>query len=103
MRLLRSALSRLFPLFLLSLFTVSVFGQASYTAQIRGVITDQSGAVVPNVTVTVTNDDTGIVTTSRTNGEGLYILTGLRPAAYTLRAQVAGFQAVEKEGAGVAG
>ena len=98
MKLLRRVISTLFILFLLSFLSVAAFGQASYTAQIRGVITDKSGAVVPNAIVTVTNDDTGIVTTARTNGEGLYILTGLRPARYTLRAEVAGFQAVERKG-----
>src|ERR1041385_6377480 len=98
MKLLRRVISTLFILFLLSFLSVAAFGQASYTAQIRGVITDKSGAVVPNAIVTVTNDDAGIVTTARTNGEGLYILTGLRPARYTLRAEVTGFQAVERKG-----
>jgi hypothetical protein len=85
---------------LVLLFTLSImpaFGQASYTAQIRGVITDQSGAVVPNATVTITNEETGIGSTARTNDEGLYILTGLRPATYTLRAEGAGFQTIEKK------
>jgi hypothetical protein len=97
MKLLRRVISTLFALFLLSLLTVAAFAQASYTAQIRGVIADKSGAVIPNATVTVTNDDTGIVTIARTNNEGLYILTGLRPASYTLRVEVAGFQTVEKK------
>jgi Carboxypeptidase regulatory-like domain/TonB dependent receptor-like, beta-barrel len=94
----RLTFSTLFSLVLLSLLTVAAFAQGSYTAQIRGVITDSSGAVIPNATVTIVNDGTGITTTAHTNGEGLYILTGLRPSTYTLRAEAAGFQAVERKG-----
>ncbi|MBS1850501.1 MAG: TonB-dependent receptor [Acidobacteria bacterium] len=72
-------------------------GQASYTAQIRGVVTDRSGAVVPNATVTITNDATNISATAKTNSEGLYILTGLRPATYTIRADAADFRSLEKK------
>jgi hypothetical protein len=98
MRLLRNASFPLLPLFLTSLFAVYSFAQSSYTAQIRGVVTDKSGAMVADATVTITNDETGISNTARTNGQGLYILTGLRPASYTLRAQATGFQPVEKKG-----
>ena len=39
------------------LLSVPAWSQASYTAQIRGVVKDQSGALVPNATVTITNDE----------------------------------------------
>jgi hypothetical protein len=74
-----------------------VFGQASYTAQIRGVVTDQTGAVVPNATVTITNDATNISLTAHSNDHGLYVLTGLRPAVYTIGAEATGFRVVEKK------
>lgn len=73
------------------------FGQASYTAQVRGVVKDASGAMVPQATITITNDATGITTTARTDSNGMYILTGLRPATYTIRAEGSGFQAVEQK------
>ena len=60
-------------------------GQASYTAQVRGVVKDPSGAMVPQATITITNDATGISTTAHTDDHGLYILTGLRPAVYTIK------------------
>src|SRR5437764_302157 len=41
-------------------WVAEAWGQASYTAQIRGVVKDQSGALVPNATITITNDATGI-------------------------------------------
>jgi Carboxypeptidase regulatory-like domain len=71
--------------------------QASYTAQIRGVVKDQSGAIVANATVTITNDATGISQTSHTDNHGLYILTGLRPATYTIKADAAGFRSAEEK------
>jgi len=75
----------------------SAFGQASYTAQVRGVVKDQSGAMVTQATVTITNDATGISATTKTDEHGLYILTGLRPAVYTIKAEVAGFRVMEQK------
>ncbi len=71
-------------------------GQASYTAQIRGVVKDASGALVPQATITITNNGTGISTTSHTDNNGAYILTGLRPATYTIRAEGPGFRPSEQ-------
>lgn len=71
-------------------------GQASYTAQVRGVVKDQSGAMIPNATVTIINDATGILTTAHSDTNGLYILTGLRPAVYTIKADKPGFRAAEQ-------
>jgi hypothetical protein len=78
---------------------LSAFGwsQASYTAQIRGVVRDQSGALISNATITITNDTTGISVTSRSDDHGLYVLTGLRPAVYTIKADAAGFRLAEKK------
>jgi Carboxypeptidase regulatory-like domain/TonB dependent receptor len=86
----------IFGLTLLSLATI-VLGQASYTAQVRGVVKDQTGAMLPNATVTITNDATGIVVTSKSDEHGLFILTGLRPAVYTIRAEGAGFRPAEQK------
>ena len=75
----------------------TAFGQASYTAQIRGVVKDQSGAMVPKTTITIVNDATGITVTAQSDEHGSYILTGLRPAVYTIRADVAGFRPAEEK------
>ncbi len=84
-------------LVLLAGFAPRIAAQASYTAQIRGTVTDQSGALVPNATVTITNDATGIATTTRSDDHGLYILTGLRPASYTVKIEMQGFALVERK------
>lgn len=74
-----------------------IFGQGSYTAQIRGTVTDPSGAMVRDAAVTITNDATGISVLAKSNQQGLYILTGLRPASYTLKVEATGFRAIERK------
>jgi hypothetical protein len=62
---------------------------------ISGTVTDKSGAVLPGVTVTVTNQDTGIVRTGTTSTDGIYRLPALEPGFYTVRVELPGFQIVE--------
>ena len=84
-------------LIVLVLTAILAVGQASYTAQVRGEVKDPTGALVTGATVTITNDATGISVTSRTDDHGLYILTGLRPAVYTIKADAAGFRSAEQK------
>ncbi|HZP18302.1 MAG TPA: carboxypeptidase-like regulatory domain-containing protein, partial [Terriglobales bacterium] len=56
-----------------------ISAQASYTAQIRGTVADQSGAVIQNAKVTITNVSTNVNTAAKTDSKGLYLLPGLRP------------------------
>jgi hypothetical protein len=88
--------------FFLALFVVATvsfsFGQTSYTAQVRGLVADQSGAAITNASVTITNDGTGISSTARTNDRGEFLLTGLRPDRYTVKVEASGFQTYESKG-----
>lgn len=98
MRVCRPALSTPIRTIIIVFLTSGLaFAQASYTAQIRGVITDQSGAFVNNATVTITNNATGISQTASSNDHGQYFLAGLRPSAYTIRAEIKGFEPMEKK------
>jgi hypothetical protein len=56
-----------------------------------GVVADQNGAVLPGATVTATLISTKSVRSAVTDAEGRYRLVELRPGAYTLRAEAAGF------------
>src|ERR1700729_3272801 len=56
-----------------------------------GVVRDQTGAVVPKVTVTVTGNEDGIVRTAITQGDGAYRIEALRPQTYTVTVNQAGF------------
>src|SRR5918999_5579862 len=65
------------------------FGQASST--FNGRVLDQGDAVLPGVTVTVTNQNTGVVRTTVSNEEGQYFLPGLEPGVYRLATELPGF------------
>jgi len=60
-----------------------------------GTIHDSSGAAVPNVTVTVTNDATGIATVVKTDQSGDYEVPSLRVGVYTISASASGFAIAE--------
>jgi hypothetical protein len=92
-----SSFGRLLLSFVLPvLLSIAAVGQASYQAQVRGTLTDQSGAVVAHATVTITNDATNIAQTSLTDEHGQYFFVGLRPAVYTMKAESKGFRISEK-------
>ncbi|HZO54367.1 MAG TPA: carboxypeptidase regulatory-like domain-containing protein [Bryobacteraceae bacterium] len=63
----------------------------SNIATITGIVTDQSGAPVPNCSVVITNADTGVVTRTQSNAAGVYIAPSLIPGPYTVAFQAAGF------------
>src|SRR5215218_206404 len=68
------------------------------TAALRGTITDPNGAVVPNATVSLSNQETGINRrTVTTNESGDYVFTSLTPGLYRVTADVAGFKKAVKE------
>lgn len=68
----------------------SVRAQAG-TSAVNGVVTDETGAALPGVTVSVTNDESGISRTTTTGADGRYQATALRPGPYTIVAELAGF------------
>src|SRR5688572_5112144 len=69
------------------------FSQTSSNAQLTGIVTDQSGALIPGVSITMTKTDTGVVTTTVTNEAGVYNFQGLQPGSgYTVSAALPGFQ-----------
>jgi hypothetical protein len=80
---------------------VSLSGVAHAQAtrgSIAGTVKDASGAVIPGATVTVTNTDTNSTRTTVTNTLGFYRITALEPGPYTVRTELAGFQAIEAKG-----
>ncbi len=70
--------------------------QGSYRAQLRGVVSDASGAVVTNATVTITDSGTNISNTAHTDNKGEYFFTGLRPSTYAVKAELKGFRTTER-------
>ena len=66
-------------------------------ATIVGTVTDPSGAAVPNVSITVTNIDTGLTRALTTSGDGQYVVPDLRIGHYTVKAAAAGFKVAEQQ------
>ena len=68
------------------------------TAQLDGRVTDESAAVLPGATVTVTQTDTGFTRTVVTDGDGAYILPNLPTGPYRLEVSLAGFRSYTRTG-----
>ena len=62
---------------------------AQSTGVIRGVMTDDSGAVIPAATVTITGN--GAPRTVQTQADGSYTVPGLTPGTYHVRVSFPGF------------
>src|SRR5690349_20627402 len=67
-----------------------VLGQGA-GASIEGVVKDEQGLVLPGVTVTLRNLDSGVTRTSVTEPDGRYRFLALPPARYRLSAELSGF------------
>src|SRR5450631_3180370 len=67
-------------------------GQVGATGSILGTIMDSTGAVLPNVKVTVTNTATNAAFQTESNSAGDYNAPSLNPGPYTVSAQISGFQ-----------
>ncbi|GGA70749.1 hypothetical protein GCM10011507_22900 [Edaphobacter acidisoli] len=65
------------------------------TGSINGTVTDPSGAVVPNATVTATNVATGVATTTTTNSDGIYNIRFLQIGSYKVTVEGSGFAKAE--------
>src|SRR5258708_30287472 len=63
------------------------------TADVVGTVTDNSGAVLPNAKVTITNTATNEVRSGQTNSTGDYVFTFLNPGHYSVRVETTGFKA----------
>ena len=79
-------------------FFVCATARSQETASISGAVTDPSGAVIPNASVTLTQQETGSTQKTTTNGDGLYNIPGLAVGHYSLTVKAPGFTAYERTG-----
>lgn len=75
----------------------SVYGQADQ-GSISGVVTDNSGAVVPQANVTLTDVDTGLVLKTRTSSTGVYAFSPIKIGNYSVSAVAQGFSVTTQQG-----
>jgi protocatechuate 3,4-dioxygenase beta subunit len=84
-----SGLIRLFFVAGLLFISFSLVTAQEGTSTLRGTVTDQNGAVVPNATVSIANQETGINRRSAvTNDNGNYVLSALTPGLYRIIVEV---------------
>src|SRR5690242_6837779 len=62
------------------------------TAELRGNVLDGQDAAVPGVTVTITNQASGVRRQAVSNGDGTYFITAITPGVYLLEAELSGFK-----------
>ncbi|HWW87292.1 MAG TPA: carboxypeptidase regulatory-like domain-containing protein [Vicinamibacterales bacterium] len=82
-----------FPMFCPS-FALAQLAQG----ELRGVVADESGAVLPGVTVTATNLETGTSRTTTTGSSGDYLMPAMPLGSYKMTAELPGFGTVVREG-----
>ncbi len=68
------------------------------TGTIQGTVTDQSGAVLPGVTVTIANTATGVTREAVTDAAGLFAAPGLQIGPYEVTATLQGFASTRQGG-----
>src|SRR6516165_1545137 len=89
----------LFLLLLLSSSSV-LWGQAG-TGEIDGTVRDSTGAVLPNVKVTLTQQESGASREVVTNSGGTFVAASLPIGAYTVKAELANFKTEVRDGIAV--
>src|SRR5215471_1484071 len=90
-------LVRFITLLLISLAGLSANSQTT-TSTLSGVVRDPSGAVLPQVKITLKNSAKGTARTTTTDNEGRYNLASVEPGTYELRAERSGFSTEVKSG-----
>ena len=73
-------------------FPVQGLAQGETTSAILGQVTDTSGAIIPGATVTITNQDSGLKRSSRTDEAGRFNFPQLKPGTYTVSVEAPGFE-----------
>ena len=81
-----------FGLLVLLTATGTMSGQTGATGSILGTVTDSTGAVVPNVKITITNTATQVAVQTTSNSVGDYNVPSLNPGTYEVTAEAKGFQ-----------
>src|SRR5438093_1682491 len=66
------------------------------TALVQGEVTDETKAILPGVTVTAREQETGLSRTVVTDERGWYRISALKPGRYELTLELAGFAAIKK-------
>jgi hypothetical protein len=65
--------------------------------QIGGIVADPTGAVIPNAVVTVNNTQTGTSLTTRSDGDGRWVVSGMQPGPVRVTIAAPGFSSAQQD------
>lgn len=68
------------------------------TGRVSGKVQDESGGVLPGVTVTVKSSETGLARTALTDAQGNYLVLNLQPGTFEVSSELEGFQTAVRTG-----
>lgn len=92
----RNSIARVFPLAIMMLAVIPAFSQVGDAGSITGSVTDPTGAVIPNATVTVKNAMSGFTRTVSTTSTGQFTFTNVPFNPYSLNIDAQGFVSLGK-------
>jgi len=78
------------------LLSIPAWSQSLTSGDLTGVVTDQTGAVVPNAHVALSSSETGTTQNQETSGAGTYRFALLSPGAYVVSVTAPGFQSMAR-------
>src|ERR1051325_11605368 len=84
-------------LIVIGILAIATPAFAQSTGTLQGTITDSQNAIMPGVTVTVTNTATGIERTTVTDSAGQYVAAALQPGRYAVTTHIDGFSDQKSE------
>lgn len=91
---------KLLPVMLVAALLLTLnpsFAQTLTTGDISGIVTDPSGAVVPQATVNLKGQATGVTQSVKSDQNGVYRFSQLKPGRYTITVSQSGFQNAEAQ------
>lgn len=88
---------RILGLGILLMALASQAGAQLGNSSISGTVTGADGAGLPGVTVTVKNQESGLVRTSITAGNGSYAITGIKPGVYEVSFDLEGYPSISRK------
>src|ERR1700723_3879062 len=82
---------------LLSLHPTVTLAQGETTSAIVGQVTDATNAAIPGATVTITNRETALQRTAKTDDEGRFNFPQLKPGTYSVKVEAEGFDRLQND------
>ena len=82
----------------LLLFSLPINSQVAGTGAIQGTVTDGSGAVIPNASVSLTEPSTHVTLSTKTDSSGVYVFPNISIGTYSLTVRAPGFKTYTSTG-----